>query len=149
VSLQAEWRRPWKLFSFACGLGLLIVGAYYYEAPDWDVPISIIMATITYLTAGWSMRVLLERRWRSWPWMLFWTWLAVDGSYWAYWRLVKPEALFMREANFPASLALYGICGVIWLYRGSLRELIVEASAALRGVPSPRRDELHRTRRTH
>jgi hypothetical protein len=32
----------------------------------------------------------------------------------------------MRDVNFPASLSLYGICGVIWLYRGSLRQLFLE-----------------------
>jgi hypothetical protein len=30
----------------------------------------------------------------------------------------------MRDANFLASLALYGICGVLRRYRGSLRELL-------------------------
>lgn len=38
----------------------------------------------------------------------------------------------MRPANAPASLALYGICGVIRLYRGSLKELLVEVRAAVR-----------------
>jgi hypothetical protein len=32
----------------------------------------------------------------------------------------------MRDANFFASLSLYGMCGVIWLYRGSLRQLCSE-----------------------
>ncbi|CDI03551.1 hypothetical protein BN873_590001 [Candidatus Competibacter denitrificans Run_A_D11] len=35
----------------------------------------------------------------------------------------------MREVNFPASLSLYGICGIIWLYRGSLYELYAEIFA--------------------
>ncbi|MBI2748510.1 MAG: hypothetical protein HYX43_03985 [Burkholderiales bacterium] len=38
----------------------------------------------------------------------------------------------MREANFPASLSLYGMCGVVWLYRGSLRQLYSEIDAQLR-----------------
>ena len=29
----------------------------------------------------------------------------------------------MRDANFFASLSLYGMCGLIWLYRGSLRHV--------------------------
>ena len=116
--------RPWKLVTLAVGIALLILGSFYYDAPDWDIPISLIMAILAYLTAPWSLRVVLERRWKLWPAMLFATWFTVDGSYWLYWHFKNALALEqMREANFFASLALYGICGVIWLYRGSLRQL--------------------------
>src|SRR5688572_28256647 len=47
----AEYLRPWKLFSLACGIALLIIGAYWYRSPDWDIPISFIMAVFTYFTA--------------------------------------------------------------------------------------------------
>ena len=44
--------------------------------------------------------------------------------------LTRSVALeLMREVNFPASLSLYGLCGVLWLYRGSLRELWHDARA--------------------
>ena len=79
---MAEYFRPWKLFSLAVGIALLIAGAFHYEAPDWDVPISLIMALLAYLTAPWSMRVILERQWKNWPAMLLATWFTVDGSYW-------------------------------------------------------------------
>ena len=59
---MSEYTRPWKLFSLAIGIALLIAGAFYYDAPDWDVPISLIMGLLAYLTAPWSMRVMLERR---------------------------------------------------------------------------------------
>jgi hypothetical protein len=56
--------------------------------------------------------------------MLFVTWFTVDGSYWLYWHFKNPVVVdLMRDANFFASLSLYGICGVIWLYRGSLGQL--------------------------
>lgn len=120
-----EYLRPWKLFTLACGLGLLIFGAFHYQAPDWDVPISFIMAGLAYLAAPWSLRVFLERRWKSMPVALFATWFTVDGCYWLYWQHKNPAALdMMRDANFFASLSLYGICGVLWLYRGSMRDLI-------------------------
>ena len=123
----AEWTRPWKLVTLSLGIALLILGSFYYKAPDWDIPISLIMATLAYLTAPWSLRVIVERRWRLWPVMLVLTWFTVDGSYWIYWHFKNPRALeLMREANFFASLSLYGICGIIWFYRGSLGQLFSE-----------------------
>lgn len=121
-----EYLRPWKLVSFAIGLSLLIAGSFYYHAPDWDIPISIIMATITYFAAPWSMSVILERQWKHFPAMLFITLFAIDGCYWIYWSYQSPEALVMRDVNFPASLSLYGICGVLWFYEGTLKELYKE-----------------------
>ena len=119
-----EYLRPWKLATLSAGIALLIFGSFHYQAPDWDIPISFIMAILAYLTAPWSLRVILERTWRLWPAMLFATWFTVDGCYAIYWSFKNPAALeMMREANFAASLSLYGMCGVVWLYRGSLRQL--------------------------
>lgn len=126
-----ELQRPWKLATLAIGIGLLVVGSFYYDAPDWDIPVSFIMATMAYLTASWSMHVMVERRWRQWPAMLFWTWFTVDGCYWLYWRFENPAALaFMREANAPASLSLYWMCGLIWYYRGPLRAMWLDLKRA-------------------
>ncbi|HTP25690.1 MAG TPA: hypothetical protein VMK12_08530 [Anaeromyxobacteraceae bacterium] len=126
-----EYARPWKIGTFLLGTAALIAGAYFYEAPDWDVGVSLIMAVLAYLTAPWSLRVLLERRWRMLPVALFFTWFTVDGSYAIYWHFRNPVALdMMRDANWPASLGLYGMCGVVWLYQGSLRELFKEVSEA-------------------
>ena len=41
-----ELLRPWKLATLARGIALLIAGRFYYQAPDWDVQISLIMASI-------------------------------------------------------------------------------------------------------
>lgn len=68
---MTEYFRPWKLITLTIGIALLIVGSFYYNAPDWDIPISLIMAVLAYLTAPWSLRVILERKWRLWPAMLF------------------------------------------------------------------------------
>lgn len=128
-----EYFRPWKVISLAAGLALLIAGAFYYKAPDWDVPISLIMGFLAYLTAPWSMRVMLERRWNRWLAMAFFTWFTVDGCYWLYWRTVDPVALeLMRDANWPASLSLYGMCGIIWLYQGSLAQLAANLKQVVR-----------------
>ena len=127
-----EYVRPWKLASLAAGIGLLVLGSVYTPAPDWDIPISFIMALCTYFTAPCSLRAVLERRWRHLPIALISTWISVDGCYALYWYLKDPEALhLMRVANAPASLALYGICGIIWLHRGSLASLVRQAGAVL------------------
>ena len=119
-----EYLRPWKLSTLAIGLGLLLIGAEYEQAPDWDYPISFIMASLTYLTAPWAVQVLRSQRWRWLPLALFWYYFTVDGSYWLYWSNVKPEALEMREANFLTSSCLYWLCGFIWLHDGPLKTLV-------------------------
>jgi len=127
-----EYKRPWKLFALFSGVALLIIGSFYYVAPDWDIPISIIMAFFSYLTAAWSLRVIVERQWKKLPLMLFYTWFTVDGCYWLYWSYKDPVALeFMRSANFPASLSLYGMCGLVWYFQGTLKELIASAKGVL------------------
>jgi hypothetical protein len=126
---MAEYLRPWKLITLAAGVALLIAGSYFYDALDWDIPISLIMAGLAYLTAPVSMRIILERNWKQFPLMLFYTWFTVDGSYAIYWYFVDPVALdMMRSANFPASLSLYAMCGLVWLYRGSLKEAVTQIS---------------------
>ena len=83
------------------------------------------MAVLAYLAAPWSLRVIVERRWRWWPAMLVATWFTVDGCYWIYWSIKNPVALdLMRSANWPASLSLYAMCGLVWYYRGSLRDAL-------------------------
>ncbi|WP_298609637.1 hypothetical protein [uncultured Thiothrix sp.] len=100
-SLQAElseYQRPWKILTLSLGLGLLIMGSFYYQAPDWDIPISFIMAGFAYLTASWSLHVLIERQRGYFPIMLFFTWFTVDGCYALYWSYKNPIALeYMRE----------------------------------------------------
>jgi hypothetical protein len=130
-----EYLRPWKLFTLAVGIALLVIGALLDIAPDWDIAISFIMALLAYLTAPWSLRVVLERRWRLLPLALLATWFTVDGCYALYWHIKNPTALeLMRAYNAPASLALYGLCGVLWLYRGSLVELVADLAEEISGV---------------
>ena len=91
------------------------------------------MAVLAYLTAPWSMHVLVERRWKHWPAMLLATWFTVDGYYAIYWYFRNPVALEqMRDANWPASLSLYWMCGLVWYYRGSLAQMRDDARRFLR-----------------
>lgn len=72
--------------------------------------------------------------------MLFATWFSVDGCYALYWYFREPSVLaLMRDVNFPASLSLYGMCGVIWLYRGSLQDLHAELRSQLKPKPAEKR----------
>jgi hypothetical protein len=133
VDYLAEYRRPWKLATLAAGITLMVAGSFFHPAPDWDVPISFIMPILTYLFAPWSVRVIVERKWKLWPAMLLATWFTVDGCYAIYWYFQDPVALEqMREANFLASLPLYGLCGLLWFYNGNLAELIREVRHATR-----------------
>lgn len=110
-----NYRHPWNIATLIIGVALLIAGSFWYEAPDWDIPISLIMAGFSYLTAAWSLKVLVKREWKSFPLMLFFTWWTVDGCYALYWHFKNPAALeLMRGANWPASLALYWACGLVW-----------------------------------
>ena len=40
---MVEYTRPWKLFTLALGIALLILGSFCYEAPDWVFPVSFIV----------------------------------------------------------------------------------------------------------
>jgi hypothetical protein len=102
-----------KALSFMAGLALLVYGALYLDYPDWDLGVSFAMALTTLATAEWSAMVIWNRQWRMLPLAAFWTWLSVDGVYWAYWSLVRPEVM-IREGQWMASLCLYALCGVIW-----------------------------------
>jgi hypothetical protein len=102
-----------KAITFLVGLGLLLAGAVWLEYPDWDIGICFVMALTTLATAEWSTQVLWKGSWQWLPLASFWTWLSVDGVYWAYWSIVKPEVM-IREGQWLASLCLYALCGIIW-----------------------------------
>ena len=122
---MTEYLRTWKLFAVA--LMLMLIGASFQLAPDWDIPISLLMCSLTYLTASWSIRVMLSRRVYLWPVAIFAAWFTVDGVYCLYWNRVNPTVLeAMRGPNWPTSLSLYCLCGVFWLYRGNLTDLAKE-----------------------
>ena len=133
----AELARPWKLLSFAIGMGWLLFGALNYGIADWDVGISLLMGGLTYLCAPWSIGTILEAvRRRPSGWILrifaalFAAWLVVDGIYVLYHSLMGNR--MFRIENFYASSALYFLAGSIWLYRGSLREFLRNLREVLR-----------------
>lgn len=102
-----------KGITLLLGLLALLYGAMFLDYPDWDIGISLLMAFATLATVQWSVSVLWELRLRWVPLAVFYTWLCVDGVYWAYWSLVRPEVM-IREGQWLASLCLYLLCGMIW-----------------------------------
>lgn len=135
----AELARPWKLLSFAIGMGWLLFGALNYGISDWDIGISLLMGGLTYLSAPWSVGTILAAvRYRSRGWLLgiamalFVAWVVVDGVYVLYHTIMGN--LMFRIENFFASSALYFLAGAIWLYRGSLRELLANVRRVFRSA---------------
>lgn len=106
----------------------MLIGSVVEKAMDWDFVIPFIMAISIYIFAPITARTLFyahfRKNWQYWLIAIVGLWLSVDGLYWAYWSLKNPQAVaLMRSANFPASLCLYLLCGFIWLYDGSLKQL--------------------------
>ncbi len=102
-----------KNITFAIGLSWLIYGALYFQYPDWDIPVSLLMAALTYMSADWVMMAIRMRNYRRWPLALFFIWLSVDGVYWAYWHMTDPSVM-IRDGQWPMSLCLYLLCGILW-----------------------------------
>lgn len=135
----AELVRPWKLLSFGAGMAWLLYGARNYGISDWDVGISLIMGSLTYLCAPWTVRVTLHCLWfrpRFWIlWIsvaLFVSWSIVDGVYVLY-HTAMGNQMFRRE-NFYASSAFYFLAGAIWLYSGSFRDFLSNVRALIRST---------------
>lgn len=108
----------------------LIYGALTYDISDWDIGISIIMGLLAYLTAPVAVRIFVSKQFKLFPLAIFFYWFTVDGSYWIYHTLMGNE--MYREANFYASTTLYFLCGFIWLFRGSLKDLSGNLNNVLR-----------------
>ena len=132
-----ELIRPWKLCAFAIGMAWLMFGALNYGIADWDVGISVLMGILTYLFAPWSVRtILIGIRYRPRYWMpkigiaLFVAWFVVDGVYVLYHTAMGNQ--MFRTENFYASSALYFLAGAVWLYYGSLRELLANVRSVVR-----------------
>jgi hypothetical protein len=131
-----ELRRPWKLATFAGAEAVLLYGALTMGIGDWDVPVTLIMGTLTYVLAPWCVHLVhraYRARPRHWPWhvglSLALAVFVVDTVYLAYSRAVGNPT--DSEGNFYASFPLFYLAGVLWSWRGSVRELWQAVRAAL------------------
>jgi hypothetical protein len=124
-----ELLRPWKPATFAGSLAVLLYGALTMDIGDWDVGVTLVMGALTYVLAPWCVH-LVHRAWRSrprhWPWHVLLSLalavFVVDTVYMAYSRAVGNPT--DREGNFLASFPLFYLAGVLWSWRGSVRELV-------------------------
>lgn len=133
-----ELRRPWKLITFAVGTALMLIGAVLYEISDWDFGISLLMPALTYLTAPWAVRVLMQRHWRWLPLAAFWAWFTIDGVYWFYHTLVGNEML--RLENALTSTPMYFGMGFFWYPRMRWGDLLAIARGGVgHETPAPNR----------
>lgn len=124
-----ELVRPWKLVTFSIAMSWLLYGALNYEINDWDVGVTLLMGSLTYMLAPWSVYVIYSSvRYRQKRWFLhivsalIAALFVVDWVYVAYHSLMENQTY--RDANFYASLPLYFMAGTVWLYRGSVKALV-------------------------
>jgi hypothetical protein len=132
-----ELARPWKLATFAIAMGLLLYGAVEFGIGDWDVGVTLVMGTLTYVTAPWVVRTLVRVvRERPAGWLmataaaLVVAWFVVDGVYLLYHSLAGNP--IYREDNIYASTPIYFMAGFFWLFRGSVREMLANLGALRR-----------------
>jgi hypothetical protein len=110
-----------------------------YGIGDWDIGISLLMGGLTYVSAPWSVRVILlsfKEQPKFWPLRiagaLIVALFVVDGVYFLY--HTAAGNLMFRLENFYASSALYFLAGMIWFYRGSFSDLMKNVRRLSRGA---------------
>ena len=125
-----ELIRPWKLVTFVIAEAILLYGAMTMGIKDWDVGVTLLMGSLTYLLAPWSVYIIHHAvRYRPQLWYLHIMaallvgLFVIDWAYMGYHTLVGNVTY--REYNFYASTPIFFMAGVFWLYRGSLAEFIV------------------------
>ena len=123
-----ELVRPWKLITFCIAMSCLLYGALFFDVADWDVGITLLMGGLTYLTAPWSVHIILSSiRYRPKNWLLHITaalllgLCVVDWAYMLYHEWAGNQTF--RKANLYASSPLYLMAGVVWLYQGSTKDI--------------------------
>jgi len=127
-----ELLRPWKLITFSIALSYYIWGAYHYNCPTWDVPISLIMSFLTYIFAPWTVKSVYYLI-QKWPkhWIRGLTicviviYACASGSYELYnwWHLgYWPPPTYW--ANLWYSSLIFFAAGMLWKFEGTFAELL-------------------------
>ena len=122
--------RPWKLLTFALGMGCFVWGAYFWAVPTWDVGVSILMSVLCYLLAPWAVDLgwrALRERGAGWPrdlgLALAAVYLVASGSYEIYNTLRMGHHPVTYWWNLAFSVPVTIAAGLLWRYDGSFAEL--------------------------
>lgn len=120
---------PWRLCYLVAGLALLCVGSHVTPSTDWDYPISFIMGICAYVTAPWTVRALVYRRWKWLAVAFLLMWVSIDGVYSLYWWSRGFDALqAFRGANAIYCLPLYFVLGFVMNIEFQCGEVVVVCS---------------------
>ena len=103
----------WKNVTFAIGLSWLIYGAMFFDYPDWDIGVSLLMAGCTYLSADKFIMAIKNKDPIEVLGMSMAAWFSIDGSYALYWSHVD-SSVMIREGQWMMSACLYLLCGMLW-----------------------------------
>ena len=104
---------PWRLFTLLVGLCLLLYGADYYQAPDWDWGISFWMAGATYAAMPWFDKWIRSNELDEMIAAAV-LWIACVDTVYCEYLIFHRMTLEMRGVNFGASTAIFGMCWVVW-----------------------------------
>ena len=110
----------WRVATFAAGLAWLVTEAG--NIPDWDIPISILMAGTTALVMSRFDKAL----WRDKDFFLAFLIgnFPVDTVYFLYWAVCKKSPEVLIAENFGASWGLFLGCWLVWCALPRLAESI-------------------------
>ena len=109
-----------KLITFVIGLVTLIYGSITLGIRDWDIGVSVLLATYTLATAEWVISVLWNKEYLKYPIALL-SILSPYALYVFYWSVQGKEAV-MFEGQIGLVISLYLICGLLWTASRKLRE---------------------------
>lgn len=127
-----ELVRPWKLITLFLALAYYIWGAYHYQCPTWDIPVSIIMGLLTFIFAPWtvnSIYYLVKHKPTKWLIKLILCGMIIyacaSGSYELYnwWNLgYHPPPTYW--VNLYYSSLMFLAAGMVWRFEGTFKDLV-------------------------
>ena len=130
---------PWKLLSFIAGTAFFVWGARFFDAPTWDVGVSLLMSVLCFLLAPLALDLILDalrRRRALWPLRLLaglvLVYAVASGSYEIYntLRMGYHPPTYWENLFFSVPTTIGA--GLLWRLDGSLGELLGRVRRAFR-----------------
>ncbi|MFH1434259.1 MAG: hypothetical protein ABIJ56_00960 [Pseudomonadota bacterium] len=113
------------------GTAFFVWGAYFWDAPTWDVGVSVIMSVLCYLLAPLAVATALHaarKRPKLWPLRLLASaalvYFIASGSYEIYNTLRMGFHPVTYWENLQFSIPVTIAAGLLWQYDGSLADLL-------------------------